>query len=392
MWSKHPVLPGGVFACEGALLWWYTVSVASCDAANDRGVNSLSHVLACGQCVAVEADLGLRVLDAYELSRLLRRGTKRGLEVERSELVEGPAFLVKMVVAVILARVLDVYRSWFLAAPRPAASTKLPGSPFAPRLCHGRVSDADRAGEDDRCSTACFSELAEDDGCEFVTEPSVLHDISEHGVAGHDLVLEFEVPSTDVASVSDAQWANPAFYATFLLDTAPECGDWISDRRVILTQHPLGVKPPKWTGIRGSIPTRKTQRRFAEPDRVVVYEESNFQDIPFSDAIVVRTLWIVDEAPSDASAARVRIFFRTLFGDAVPRWLRSLIAARTKDELSLVYDNYEHETIRALDLAAARESSRPSEPKAAPQGARQTTALSSLPEHSLSQGSNPALS
>jgi len=50
----------------------------------------------------------------------------------------------------------------------------------------------------------------------------------------------------------------------------------VCDRRVVETRHPLGFEPPRWTGVSGSIPTRKAQRRRGEATRVAVVEESRF--------------------------------------------------------------------------------------------------------------------
>jgi len=343
-WSRTPVAPGTIFACEAALplLCLYAVSVASVEtgAAGARPpANSLHGVLAAGQCVGVDAGLAMRVLDAYELSRRLRRSSAaKAVVVERSALVEGPTFVLKILVALVLASARRIFRRAFGAAAPAAAEAA-----------------AAAAGDDDarsvaRSLTGRFSELAEDEGALLVAV-----DDAPPAEAAYAPVLEFVVEGAGVADVAAAQWDDPAFYAKFLADAAPDVGDWVAGRRTVLTRHPLGVRPPAWTGVRSAIPTRKKQRRYVAAGRVVVAEESQFHDIPFSDSIVVRTLWVVDAAPAapaeSRGGARCRVLFRIVFGDGVPRMLRGLVAQRTADELRLVYDAYEAETRRALGAA-----------------------------------------
>lgn len=337
-WSSAPVEPNTTFACEAPLpfLCYYGVSVAVAGDAGKGGpaTNALHGVLVAGQCVGVERGLELRVVDAYELSRRLRRSSprSRAIVVERSALVEGPAFLLKVIALLVLARLAAARRllgSWWARGSRLPAAAPI------------RDDDDDDGARSAR--TGAFSELAEDDG-------AVLVDADAPDEADYVEVLAFSLAGADGADVgaaAAAQWDDPSFYARFLQDVSPDVGDWVQDRRTVLTRHPLGVRPPSWTGVRAAIPTRKKQRRYRSPSRVVVSEESQFQDIPLSDAILVRTLWVVDAVAGDV---RCRVLFRAIFGDAVPRWLRSVIEKRTKDELGLVYDAYEAETRRALGI------------------------------------------
>ena len=52
--------------------------------------------------------------------------------------------------------------------------------------------------------------------------------------------------------------------------------------------------------------------------------------------------------PATPGGARARVLFRVVFGDAVPSWLRGVIAAKTRGELALVYGAWEAETRRAV--------------------------------------------
>ena len=255
--------------------------------------------------------------------------------------------VLRAVAAFVMARIVGVLR----------LLPGLHGLHLVPRKCAeiggAGAANATARPEEDRLSaaTATFTELG-DDG-ELVDGPRSAFELASGaaldgaaaGCAGFAPLLDFTVTGASAVAVAAAQWDDPAFYASFLADADPHVGDWVCDRRVVETRHPLGFEPPRWTGVSGSIPTRKAQRRRGEATRVAVVEESRFADIPFADAIVVWTLWVAEACPG---GARARVLFRVVFGDAVPSWLRGVIAAKTRGELALVYGAWEAETRRGV--------------------------------------------
>ena len=282
------------------------------------------------------------------------RATPRQDDAPRFAVSHGPGFLAKVIAAVFLARAVALLELLMRLVGFARKKT--------PHVVEAELNVAERLSE---VTDGTFAELGEDGatlvdldlaaGARASSDRALERAaaaVGDGGAAGHDLVLEFRAEGdVSVADVAAAQWNDSKFYAAFLADDRPAVGDWVADRRTVLTRHPLGFRPPAWTGISGGIPTRKTQRKFASDRRVVVVEESRFQDIPFADAIVVHTLWVVDE--DDGGATRVRIFFKNHFGDAVPRWLRAVVAGKTRDELRAVYARYGRATAASLREAAA---------------------------------------
>ena len=70
-------------------------------------------------------------------------------------------------------------------------------------------------------------------------------------------------------------------------------------------------------------------------------EESSFRNIPFADALAVRTVWLVDDG-------RVRVFFRADAAPGFPSWLERLLVAKTRAELEAVFFSWRDRAVAAL--------------------------------------------